>query len=76
MRTPEEISKQLADTNMKVVECICKELGINLADMITKHKTEASFIVAAIKSIILRIEREDCKNEADLNALENQSPEQ
>lgn len=76
MRTAEELNKQIADINLKVIETICKDLGINLVDMITKHKNEAGFIAAAIKSMVLKIEQEDCKNESELNALENQSPEQ
>jgi DNA modification methylase len=75
MYTAEEIKNRIADTNMKAIEAICKELGMNLVDIITKHKTEAGFIAAAIKSIVMKEAEEDMKNESDLNALENQSPE-
>jgi hypothetical protein len=62
----------LAETNFKVAELLCKELGIKLSDLMTIYKSEAGFILAAIQSIIISA---DLKNEADLNALENQSPE-
>lgn len=63
----------LAKVNYKVVELICKELGMKVIDMIVLYNREAGFIVAALQSIIVQ---NDLKNESDLNALENQSPEQ
>jgi hypothetical protein len=43
----------LAETNFKVAQLLCKELGLNLGDLMTKYKSEAGFIVAAIQSIIV-----------------------
>lgn len=43
----------LAETNFKVAQLLCKELGVRLDELMTTYKSEASFILASIQSIIV-----------------------
>lgn len=43
----------LADTNFKVAQLLCKQLGVRLDELMTTYKSEASFVLASIQSIII-----------------------